>query len=106
MPILSWHDAVLLVSCFTSIAGLYVFGRSHIEEPTEAEAAHETMVRLSFVYWIVYCCAYWGERICAASAPDLECSLRILALLSYILTFSCVLSVSLHGIEQRRRQPN
>ncbi len=106
MPTLSWHDAVLLVSCFTSVAGLYFFGRSQIEDPTDAEAAHETLVRLSFVYWIVYCCANWAEQICAASSQDVQCSLRILALLSYILTFSCVFSVPLHVIEQRRRQPN
>ncbi|WP_404784616.1 hypothetical protein [Altericista sp. CCNU0014] len=106
MQTLSWHDSILLVSCFASVAGLYFYGRSQAEDPTDAEAAHETLVRLSFVYWLVYCASNWGEQICASSSQGLACSLRVLGLFSYILTFSCVLSVPLHAIEQRRRQPN
>lgn len=84
--------------------GLYCYGRSPIENPTEAQSTQETLVRLSFVYWTVYCFAHWGEKICAASPHGIACSLRILMLLSYVLTFCCVLSLPLHFIEQRRRQ--
>ena len=104
MPTLSWHDSVLLVSCVASVAGLYFYGRSPIEDPSDAEAAQETLTRLTFVYWLVYCFAHWGEQFCTAFPQSPACSLRILMLLSYILTFCCVLSLPLHLIEQRRKQ--
>jgi hypothetical protein len=106
MPFISWHDWILVISSIASVAGLYFYGRSPIKVPSEAEAAQETLVRLTFVYWIVYCCAHWGEQACTALSPSLTCSLRLLMLLSYLLTFCCALSMPLHLIEQRRRQAN
>mgnify|MGYP003547824271 CR=1 FL=1 len=101
---LSWHESLVIFSCFTSVAGLMVFCRVQDKDPTEAEAMQETLVRMTFVYWIVHCISSFGDRIGDAMPQDLACSLRILALLSYVLTFCCVLTLPLQLIEQRYRQ--
>jgi hypothetical protein len=95
-----------VISGIASVTGLYFYGRSPLESLSEAKAVRETLVRLTFAYWIVYCCAHWGERACIDFSLSLTCSLRLLMLLSYILTFCCVLSLPLHLIEQRRRPAN
>jgi hypothetical protein len=100
----SWHDYIILISSIASAAGLYFYGRSPLENPSDAEATQETMTRLTFVYWMVYCCSHWGAQACVGFSPSLTYSFRFLMLMSYILTFCCVLSLPLHLIEQRRRQ--
>jgi hypothetical protein len=104
MPILSWYDSALLISGLASVVGLCFFCQPQTVELTEAEAAQETLVRMTFVYWLVYCGAKFGEYVCAAGPQDWICSLHLLRLLSYLLTFCCVLSLPLHLIEQRHRQ--
>jgi hypothetical protein len=89
-----------------SVVGLYFYGRSPVENLSQAEADRETLVRLTFAYWIVYCCARWVEQACLDFSQSLTCSLRLLMLLSYLLTFCCVLSLPLQLLEQRRRQAN
>lgn len=106
MPTLAWHDGVLLLSCVTSLVGLCWVCQSPIAEPTEAEAAQETMVRLTFVYWMVYCLAHWASQLCDGSPHPVACSLRLMTLFAFLLTFCCVFSLPLHWIEQRHRQPN
>jgi hypothetical protein len=106
MPILSWHDTVLLISGLASVVGLYFFCQPQIVELTEAEAAQETLVRMTFVYWLVYCGAKFSEQVCEVVSQDWICSLHLLRLLSYLLTFCCVLSLPLHLVEQRHRQTN
>jgi hypothetical protein len=95
---------MIVISSIASGAGLYLYGRSPIKNPSEAEATQETMTRLTFVYWMVYCFAYWGAQACLEFSQSLTYSFRFLMLLSYLLTFCCVLSLPLHLIEQRRRQ--
>jgi hypothetical protein len=106
MPILSWHDYLLLLSGLASVAGLYLCCEPQAEDPTEFEAARETLVRMTFVYWFVYCSSKLGEQVCVAASQGLTCSLHLLGLLSYLLTFCCILSLPLHLIEQRHRQPH
>jgi hypothetical protein len=52
---LSWHEYLVILSCFTSVGGLIASGRAEDKDPTEAQAMQETLVRMTFVYWIVYC---------------------------------------------------
>jgi hypothetical protein len=101
---LSWHEYLVILSCFTSMGGLIACGRAEDKDPTEAEAMQDTLIRMTFVYWIVYCISSFSDRIDTVMPQDLACSLRILALLSYVLTFCCVLTLPLQLIEQRYRQ--
>ncbi|MGB8700030.1 MAG: hypothetical protein WCD18_11495 [Thermosynechococcaceae cyanobacterium] len=102
MTALSWHDYLLITSCLTSAVGLTVFCHCPIPEPNAAEATQETLVRMTFIYWMLYCLSRLGQLWCDSTAQDFVCSLRVLALLSYVLTFCCVVSLPLHTIEQRR----
>jgi hypothetical protein len=78
-----------------------------LKDPTDSEAMQETMIRLTFAYWTVFCLSNLGDRFCTFLPYDLSCRLRILSLLCFMLTFCCVLSLPLHLIEQfqRQRQP-
>jgi hypothetical protein len=101
---LSWHEYLVILSCFTSVVGLIAFGRNQDEDPTDAQAMQETLVRMTFAYWIVHCLSSFSDRIGDIMPQDFACSLRILALLSYVLTFCCVLTLPLQFIEQHYRQ--
>jgi hypothetical protein len=110
MSHLSWHDYLTLLSCTTSFMGLWFCCKdqtqtAQTQELSEAEAMSETLVRMTFVYWTLYCIAHWTAKLCSSIPQDLACSLHILTLLSYLLTFCCVLTIPLHLIEQRHRQP-
>lgn len=105
MPIVSWHDSLLLFSSFTSVVGVGYAYRIALKDPTESEAMQETMVRLTFVYWIVFCLSSLGDRFFSFLPHDWSCRLKILSLLCFMLTFCCLLSLPLHFIEQRQRQP-
>jgi hypothetical protein len=104
MPILSWHDSFLLLSSLTSVVGLGYVYRIALKDPTESETMRETMIRLTFVYWIVFCLSSFGDRFLSFLPYDWSCRLKILSLLCFMLTFCCVLSLPLHFIEQRQRQ--
>lgn len=103
MPALSIYDGLLIGSCLASIVGLSVYCQPQSENPTEAEAIQETLVRMTFVYWVVYCVSHWGEKLCGAVEQPVVCSLHLLAVLSFILTFCCTITLPLHLIEQRQR---
>jgi hypothetical protein len=103
---LSWHEYLVTLSCFTSVVGLIAFGRAQDKDPTESKAMQETVVRMTFVYWIVYCLSSFGDRMGDLMPQDFACSLRILALLSYVLTFCCILTLPLQFIERHYRQPD
>ncbi len=77
------------------------------KDPTESEAMQETMFRLTFVYWTVFCLSSLCDRFCTLLPYDLSCRFKILSLLCFMLTFCCVFSLPLHLIEQyqRQRQP-
>jgi hypothetical protein len=104
MPILSWHDVLLIFSGLTSLAGVGYVYRWAIEEPTASQALQETLMRLTFVYWIVFCVSSLGQRLVTFLSSDLAYQLKILSLLCFMLTFCCLLSLPLHLIE-RQRQP-
>ena len=103
MPILSWHDLLLVFSSLTSLAGVGYVYRFAAQEPTESQALQETLTRLTFVYWFVFCASHLGQRLAAFLPDDLSYQLKILSLLCFVLTFCCLLSLPLHLIE--RRQP-
>jgi hypothetical protein len=104
MPILSWHDSILLGSSLTSLVGIGYTYWTASKDPTESEAMQETMIRMTFVYWTVFCLSSLGDRFCTLLPYDLSCRFKILSLLCFMLTFCCVLSVPMHLIEQRQRQ--
>lgn len=79
--------------------------RTATKDPTDSEVIQETLIRLTFVYWTVFCAANLSHRFGSFLPYDLSCRLKILALLCFMLTFCCLLALPLHLIEQRQRQP-
>lgn len=107
MAIVSLHDSLLIFSGLTSVVGIGYTYASALKDPTESEAMQETLVRLTFVYWSVFCSASLavglGDRIVPFFPNDVACRLKLLTLLSFMLTFCCLLSLPLHLIEQHQQ---
>lgn len=98
---LSWHHWILILSALSSFVGLCWLCadcRNDLNDLTDAESTHQTLFRMAFAAWLMYCAAVLGETLCLNFAD--ECGLRVLSALSYVVTFCCVLGIPLHAIEQ------
>jgi hypothetical protein len=99
-----WHDYLLAASLVAAIAGLGLLLKSANSEPTgERYATSETLLRMTFVYWIVYCLAVGLQKFDLPDINGLAISLKLTALFSYFLTFSSLLCLPLHHFEARRQ---
>ena len=99
-----WHDYLNLASFFASVLGLYLLFNGK-KAQDESDIADRTLFSMAFAYWIVHCVALGAQKwIC----PDWETcvlSLKWAAVISYLLTFSCAMSLPLHRIAASQRQP-
>jgi hypothetical protein len=100
--VLAWHHWILICSALGSLLGLYWLCLDQTDAPTDAEITHQTLFRMTFANWLMYCAATLGQCFCAEA--DAPCGLGILRVLAYILTFCSVLGVPLHSIEQAQQQ--
>ncbi len=99
-----WHEYLNLASFFASVAGLYLlYGKKQTQDDDKAVADH-ILFAMTFAYWIVHCVAIGAQKwVC----PDWETcmlSLKWTAVISYLLTFSCAMSLPLHRIAASQRQ--
>jgi hypothetical protein len=89
------HGFVVVVSSVACMLGILLLWDS----PPELDDIEETetaLLKMSFSYWLVYCVAFGIEKISLPDWESLILTLRITATLSYLLTFSCILSLPLH----------
>jgi hypothetical protein len=101
---LGWHDYLLAASLVAAIAGLGLLLGSEESAPTsERHATSQTLLRMTFVYWIVYCFAVGLQKFDLPDVDGLAISLKLTALFSYFLTFSSLLCLPLHHFEARRQ---
>lgn len=100
----NWHDYLNLASFFASVLGLYVLCNKKQAETEDADIADQVLFSMAFAYWIVHCVAIGAQKwIC----PDWEVfmlSLKWTGVISYLLTFSCALSLPLHRIASTQQQ--
>lgn len=89
------HEFVVAVSFVACIFGLWLLREDQVQKQ-EAQATEEVLLRMSFAYWLVYCIAFGIEKMVLPHWEGLTMMLRITIALSYLLTFSCVLSLPLH----------
>ncbi|TAF02481.1 MAG: hypothetical protein EAZ77_18815 [Nostocales cyanobacterium] len=89
------HEFVVAVSFVACISGLWLL-RDEAEQKQEVEATEEILLRMSFAYWLVYCIAFGIEKMVLPNWEGLTMTLKITTALSYLLTFSCILSLPLH----------
>lgn len=99
-----WHDYLLAASAIAAIAGLGLLLKGKQSESiSERRATSETLLRMTFVYWIVYCLAVGLQKFDLPDINGLAISLKLTALFSYFLTFSSLLCLPLHHFEARRQ---
>jgi hypothetical protein len=96
---LIWHDYLVLISFIACIAGLLLLSDSKQAQKNEFESTEQTLFMMIFAYWIVYCVAVGIQKFGLPEDWQMVLqSLRITAILSYFLTFACVLSLPCHII--------
>ena len=91
------HNFAVTVSFIACIVGLILL-RDRNQQEDDLEVTESILLRMSFSYWLVYCFAFATQKIIS---PDIEIvliSLKITAILSYFLTFSCIVSLPLHRL--------
>lgn len=93
---LIWHDLLVLVSFGACIAGLLLLADADQPEVDELEETEKILFRMSFAYWMVYCVAFEMQKLPLPDWEILLLSVKLTAILSYFLTFSCIVCLPLH----------
>ncbi|PSB19924.1 hypothetical protein C7B65_09660 [Phormidesmis priestleyi ULC007] len=99
-----WHEHLQLLSYFASVLGLYILVNSKQDESDDPDNTNHVLFSMTFAYWIVHCMAIAAQK---SISPDWEIaalSLKFTAVFSFLLTFSCALSLPLHRISVRAKQ--
>ena len=98
-----WHESLKLLSFFASVLGLYIVVNRKSEQD-DAGAADQTLFAMSFAYWIVHLVAVSAQKWIAPDWDVFMLSLKWTAVISYLLTFSCALSLPMHRFSASQRQ--
>lgn len=99
---LIWHDILVFLSFNACIAGLFLLADANQSPANEMEEAEQILFRMSFTYWIVYCCAVAIQKVTLPDWDVILLSLKMTAALSYFLTFACILCLPLHRFAVRQ----
>ncbi|HTL89437.1 MAG TPA: hypothetical protein VL134_08540 [Leptolyngbya sp.] len=99
-----WHDYLNLASFFASVLGLYLLIHQKKSETEDADAADRVLFSMAFAYWIVHCIAIGAQKWVCPDWTTCVLSLKWTAVISYLLTFSCALSLPLHRIASTQQQ--
>ncbi len=102
------QEYINLASFFASVLGLYLLFNDK-STPTaqatrEVEDPDTMLIALSFGYWIIHCVALSAQKWVQPDWEIVLLSLKFATVLSYLLTFSCVLSLPLNRIASRRQR--
>jgi len=100
----NWHDYLNLASFFASVLGLFVLLNQKQTQTEDSEIADEVLFSMAFAYWIVQCIAIGAQKWVCPDWTTCLLSLKWTAVISYLLTFSCALSLPLHRIASNQRQ--
>jgi hypothetical protein len=104
MPTLLWHDWLVLLSFFACLAGLGLLvgmGQDQDEDPDQAESILMLMI---FSYWAIHCVALGIQKFTLPDWEVLLLSLKFTAIISYLLTFACAISLPLNRLAIALRQ--
>ncbi|MGG6266851.1 hypothetical protein ACQ4M3_21420 [Leptolyngbya sp. AN03gr2] len=100
----NWHDYLNLASFFASVFGLYILIYQQQAKTEDSEIADEVLFSMAFAYWIVHCVAIGAQKWISPDWTTCMLSLKWTAVISYLLTFSCALSIPLHRIASAQQQ--
>ncbi len=111
-----WSVVMLVVSAIAALIGLswllHEAQQQSKQHPLQGcspqQAYGETLWRMIFVYWLVYCGATGLQIAVPLEGTDLGQMCKITALLAFLLTFSSLLCLPMHYWQsrQRQQQPN
>ena len=89
------HEFVVAISSIACLLGLWLL-KDHNQDVDGFQETEQSLLRMSFAYWLVYCIAFGIEKVFVFDWEAIIVTLRITTALSYFLTFSCILSLPLH----------
>ena len=100
---LNWRDYLVMVSFVASIAGLLLLGdKRESKLAGDRTLSEEILIKMSFIYWIVYCISVFGLKLHLPEDSWLLLSLKLTTVLSYLLTASSILSLPLQRMAIRQ----
>lgn len=102
MPHLSWQDILVFLSFNACILGLLILTSQKPGQQTDLEETDKMLFLMSFTYWAVYCTAYSIQKIVPGDWEVFLLSMKLTTVITYFLTFTCVLSLPLHKMASRR----
>lgn len=108
----AWHQLILGASALASVIGLVILLRTEptpktrqplgqVPEMDEFTAHSETLLRMIFVYWLIFCMASTLQKLACLAGTDLQAMCRITQVITYLLTFSSVLCFPMHLFQSR-----
>ena len=98
---LSWQDSLVFLSFLGSIAGLWLLFNSKQTQAEDLEATERSLFMMTFAYWLVYCVARGILKLELPEWETLLMSLKITGVISYMLTFCCIVSLPLHRLSRQ-----
>ena len=101
---LSWHESLIILSFFGSIAGIALLIIDKQPAKDETEAADQMLMQMTFVYWLVYCVAFGMQKLISPEWETILLSVKFTGVISFLLTASCILSLPLNRISVRQTQ--
>nr|WP_290222939.1 hypothetical protein [Trichocoleus desertorum] len=104
MPTLLWHDWLILLSFFACLAGLGLLVGMPQDQDEDFEQAESMLMLMIFTYWTVHCVALGVQKFALPDWDVLLLSLKFTAILSYLLTFACTISLPLNRLAVVLRQ--
>jgi len=99
---LDWHDYIVAISFAACIAGLCLLFNCKQSQADDLEETEQTLFKMSFSYWMVYCLCFGIQKIALPDWEILQLSLSITVALSYFLTFACIVCLPLHRFAVRQ----
>lgn len=99
-----WHAYLNLASFFAAVAGLYILFNVKSAPEDALDDTDHSLLAMSFGYWVVHCIAVGAQQRVLPDWEVVALSLKFTAVFSYLLTFSCALSLPLHRISANQKQ--
>jgi Na+-driven multidrug efflux pump len=91
-----WLHSAVVISFIASVAGLGLLFLPHLLKQTETLPQTErTLMIMSFTYWSVHCVAVLTQKLPPQDWVGVLLSLKMTAIITFFLTFACILSLPL-----------
>jgi hypothetical protein len=98
-----WHHYVTLISFFAAVLGLFILYNDRSVHQ-DFDDTNWTLLAMCYAYWLVHCCAEALQRVMRPDWQTAILSLKLTALFSLLLTFSCAFSLPLNRIALKNQQ--